>query len=379
MTSLLVVAGEASGDRAASAVVARLPAVDAFGLGGPALASQGVKLASDLRASTALGVGEAGARAWNLMRAWRAVVRAARSRRPRAALLVNYTEFNSRLAPHLRAAGVRVLWYGAPQVWAWRASRTMSLRRSIDRMAVVLPFEASIWREAGVDAHYVGHPALETTPLDRNAARDTLGMTPYAAAVALLPGSRPHEVRRLLSPMLDAYERVRAERASVDARVLVASSLDDPTRRWLHALCASRRVATFDVDPRVGAMGVLRAFDATLCASGTASLEAALARAVPVIAYRVGMTTELAARVLLTTPNVALPNVLLGRRAFTELLQRDAHAQRIAQALADALDRRPTLVAACDAVEATLGEERTPSVAVAKMLAPWLGTRARAA
>jgi lipid-A-disaccharide synthase len=379
VSSLLIVAGEASGDRAAGSVVARLPGIDAFGLGGPALASQGVTLVGDLRASTALGVGEAGARAWSVMRAWLAVTRAARMRRPRAALLVNYSEFNTRLAPHLHEAGVRVLWYGAPQVWAWRAARTTTLRRSVDRMAVVLPFEAPIWREAGIDAHYVGHPALETRGLERDIAREVLGMTPYAAAVAVLPGSRPHEVRRLLEPMLDAYERVRADRASVDARVLVASSLDEPTRRWLHALCDARRVPTFDVDPRVGAMGVLRAFDVTLCASGTASLEAALARAVPVVAYRVGMTTELAARVLLTTPNVALPNVLLGRRAFTELLQRDAHAQRIAQALADALDRRPVLVAACDAVEAALGEQRNPSLVVAQMLARWLGTRARAA
>ncbi len=379
MSSLLVVAGEASGDRAASAVLARLPAVQAFGLGGPALAGQGMTLVGDLRASTALGVGEAGARAWNVMRAWRAVVRAARARAPRAALLVNYTEFNARLAPQLRAAGVRVLWYGAPQVWAWRASRTTALRRSVDRMAVMLPFEAPLWRKAGVDAHYVGHPALETTPLDRDAARTALGMTPYAATVAVLPGSRPHEVRRLLAPMLDAYELVRADRASVDARVLVATSLDEPTRRWLRALCAARSVDTVDVDPQLGAMVLLRAFDVTLCASGTASLEAALARAVPVIAYRVGVTTELAARALLTAPNVALPNILLGRRVFTELLQRDAYAQRIAQALADALDRRPTLVAACDAVEAALGEQRTPSAAVARMLAPWLGIRANAA
>ncbi len=145
-------------------------------------------------------------------------------------------------------------------------------------------------------------------------------------------------------PLLDAYEIVRADRASVDARVLVASSLDEATRRWLRELCAARRVGTFDVDPHVGAMGVLRAFDAALCASGTASLEAALSRAVPVIAYRVGVTTELAARMLVTTPNIALPNVLLGRPAFTELLQRDVQAPRIAQALADALDRRSELV-----------------------------------
>jgi len=376
VTSLLVVAGEASGDRAGAAVLARLPGVETFGLGGPALASRGMTLVGDLRSSTALGVGEAGMRAWGVLRAWGAVVRAARRRKPRAALLVNYTEFNARLAPQLRDAGVRVLWYGAPQVWAWRKERTASLRRWVDRMAVVLPFEAPIWRAAGVDAHYVGHPALETTPLDRDTARRALGMTPYAATVGVLPGSRPHEVRRLLVPMLDAYESVRADRASVDARVLVAPSLDDSTRQWLRELCAARRVGTFDVDPHVGAMGVLRAFDTALCASGTASLEAALSRAVPVVAYRVGVTTELAARMLVTVPHVALPNILLGRRAFTELLQRDAQAPRIAQALADALDRRPALVAACDEVEATLGDERTPSMSVARMIAPWLGVRA---
>jgi lipid-A-disaccharide synthase len=379
VTSLLVVAGEASGDRAAAAVVARLPGVETFGLGGPALASRGTTLVGDLRASTALGVGEAGMRAWGVLRAWGAVVRAARRRKPRAALLVNYTEFNARLAPLLRDAGVRVLWYGAPQVWAWRRDRTASLRRCVDRMAVVLPFEVSIWRSAGVDAHYVGHPALETTPLDRDTARRALGMTPYAATVGVLPGSRPHEVRRLLVPMLDAYEMVRADRASVDARVLVAPSLDDSTRQWVRELCSARRLGTFDVDPHVGAMGVLRAFDTALCASGTASLEAALSRAVPVVAYRVGVTTELAARMLVTVPHVALPNILLGRRAFTELLQREAQAPRIAQALADALDRRPALLAACDEVEAALGEERAPSVSVARMIAPWLGVRAYAA
>jgi lipid-A-disaccharide synthase len=379
VTSLLVVAGEASGDRAAAEVIARLPGVEAFGLGGPALASRGVSLVGDLRASTALGVGEAGMRALGVLRAWRAVVRAAKKRRPRAALLVNYSEFNARLAPHLQAAGVRVLWYGAPQVWAWRANRTTTLRRCVDRMAVILPFEAPLWRAAGVDAHYVGNPALETSPLDRASARRALGMTPYAATVAVLPGSRPHEVRRLLAPMLDAYELVRSDRASVDARVLVAPSLDDGTRRWLHALCAARRVETFEVDPLAGAMRVLRGFDTALCASGTVSLEAALSRAVPVVAYRVGVTTELAARMLVTTPNVALPNILLGRRVFTELLQREVHATRIAQALADALDRRPALVAACAEVEAALGDQKTPSVEVARMLEPWLGVRSRAA
>jgi lipid-A-disaccharide synthase len=253
------------------------------------------------------------------------------------------------------------------------------LRRWIDRMAVMLPFEEPIWRDAGVDAHYVGHPARETTRLDREKARELLGMTPFAAAVAVLPGSRPHEVRRLIVPMLDAYERVRSDRASVDARVLVAPSLDAATLAWARRLCRSRRVATFDVDPSAGAMQVLPAFDAALCASGTATLEAALARAVPVVTYRVGLATELTAVLFVRTPHIALPNVLLGRRAFAELVQRDVSADRIADALSDALDRRAELLVACNEVEAALGNMRTPSLSVARVLAQWLGAPVRAA
>ncbi len=256
---------------------------------------------------------------------------------------------------------------------------TAAFRRWVDRMALMLPFEESLWRSAGVDARYVGHPAFEARSLPREAARAKLGMTPFAEGVAILPGSRPHEVRRLLVPMIDAYERVRADRASVDARVIVAASLDPKTRAWIAALCTARRMPFMDADPQEGAMAFLRAFDVALCASGTVALEAALARVVPVIAYRAGIATEIAARLFMRTAHVALPNILLERRAFAELLQRDARAERIADAVSDALDRRVVLAEACDEVIATLGDSRTPSIAVARMIAPWIGGRARAA
>jgi len=370
--SLLVVAGEASGDRAAASVIGRLAGVDAFGLGGEALARRGVDLVSDLRASTALGIGGTAARAVGVFGAWRAVHAAVKRRRPRAALLVNYSDFNSRLAPHLRSAGVRVLWYGAPQVWAWRRGRAHKLAPHIDVMAVMLPFEEPIWRGAGVDVRYVGHPALETTPLSRDLARQALGLTPYAAAIALLPGSRPHEVRRMLPAMLEAYRRLLSDRASVDARVLVAPSLDPTTRIWLGDRCRAMRVGTFDVDPTAGAPEVLGAFDVALCASGTASLEAALARAVPIVVYRVDIVTEIVARLLVQSPHIALPNVLLGRRAFPELLQRDAAPDLMFEALGRALDERGSLLATCAEVESVFAGARTPSLAVASVLAPWL-------
>jgi lipid-A-disaccharide synthase len=373
---LLVVAGEASGDRAGAAVVARLAGASVFGLGGGALAAEGVELIADLRDTTALGLAEVARRAVGVARAYALVRAAAALRKPAAALLVNYTEFNARLAESLWESGTKVLWYGAPQVWAWRKGRAAPLRRHLDRMAVMLPFEEKLWRDVGVDAHYVGHPALEERHADRAAARELLAMTPRAWAVAILPGSRPHEVRRLLSPMLTGYERVRRDFASVDARVMLAPSLDPATRAWARSLGAAFNVEIVDVDARAGMAYALPAFDAALCASGTASLECALARVVPIVCYRVGWATELGARAFVTTPYVALPNILLGRAAFPELLQRSATASRMTDALANVLEEREAFVGACAEVEAELGPETTASARVARMLEPWLRARA---
>ena len=171
--------------------------------------------------------------------------------------------------------------------------------------------------------------------------------------------------------MLQAYERVRNDRASIDGRVLLAPSLDAGTRARAMAMATELAVEVVAVDGRVGVAPCLRAFDAALCASGTVALEAALARAVPVVVYRVDLLTELAARQLLRSPQIALPNVLLGRATFPELLQRDVQPKKIAQALARTLDARTSLVRACDAVEQALGPRRTPSRDVARMLRPW--------
>jgi lipid-A-disaccharide synthase len=382
---LLVVAGEASGDRAAAAVVSALRkrlAFDAVGMGGAASLAAGVALVHDLRSTTAMGVGAVALRGGSLALSHLRLVAAARGHRDvpgsraRAALLVNYSEFNARLAPRLHRMGVPVLWYGAPQIWAWREGRARSLRRSVDAMAVMLPFEEGLWRSHGVNARYVGHPAREVTALGRTEARRVLGLTDLARTIAILPGSRPHEVRELLLPMLDAVERVRRDRASIDSRVLLAPSLDLSTRDFARSLAAKQRVATFDVDASQGAGAVLPAFDVALTASGTAALEAVLARAMPVVAYRVGLMTELVARLLVRTPYYALPNILLGRGAFPELVQRDVRPKTLATAIARSLDRRPELLVACDEVAAVLGDERAPARRVADMLAPWLEPRA---
>lgn len=380
MSELLVVAGEASGDRAAAAVVAQLDGVRAFGMGGGALAREGVELVADLRETTAMGFTEVGRRAAKVARAWTRVKTAAKARRPSAALLVNYTEFNTRLASALSAQGTRVLWYGAPQTWAWRPARGVALRAHVERMAVMLPFEERLWRDLGVDAHYVGHPALEDARAaarlgGRDQARARLGLTREAPSVAILAGSRPHEVRRLLPIMLSAFEAGRRERAGIEARVLVARSLDEGTRTWALATAREQNVPSHEVDARDGMATLLPAFDASLVASGTATLECALARVVPVIAYRVGLVTELGARMLLDLPHVGLPNILLGEGAFPELLQRRCAPGPMAHALLRALDERAGYVARCADVEATLVGHAAASSEVARLLAPLLARR----
>jgi lipid-A-disaccharide synthase len=371
---LLVVAGEASGDRAAAAVLAKLHGVPAFGMGGGALRREGIELLADLRTTTALGLTEVAWRAAAVGLAYGKIRAAALRRRPRAALLVNYTEFNARLARTLWEAGTRVLWYGAPQIWAWRERRAIPLRRHLDRLAVMLPFEERLWRDLGVDAHYVGHPALEDCrgPEHRTSARELLGLTPFASVIGILPGSRPHEVRRLLPAMLAGYEIVRSDRASVDARLLLAGSLDERTRAWARGLATRAAVDVVDVDPRSGIAQALPAFDAALAASGTASLECALAKVVPIICYRVGWASETAARALLKVREIALPNILLRRAAFPELLQKDVTPVRIADELGRVLDERERYLGECLEVNRCLGERTSASREVARMLEPWL-------
>jgi lipid-A-disaccharide synthase len=256
---LLVVAGEASGDRAGAAVVRALredPRVSSLGFGGTALAHEGTRLVGHLRETTAVGLTAPLRSARELARVFRALVAAARDERPNVALLVNYTELNMRLARELRPLGVRIVWYVAPQIWAWREGRAKTLRGLVDRLCVILPFEEDLWRAKGVDASYVGHPALETRGLPRDEARTVLSLTSRAKTRSpCCPGAALTRSCALLPAMLEAYERVRADRASVDGRVLLAPSLDDATLRVRARLAAKRHRSRSSTSTRPTGIG----------------------------------------------------------------------------------------------------------------------------
>ena len=352
----------------AAPVLAHL-GVPAFGIGGNALRRAGLELTTHLAELTAMGFGGVLARAPRIVHAALRLLRDARRRRPAAALLVGYSEFNALLGPRLRRRGVRVLWYGAPQIWAWRSRRAQAIARACDRLATILPFEPSVWRSHGVVAEYVGHPALERVRGERDLIRAGLGLASPAECVALLPGSRPHEVRRHVDLMLGALRLLRAERGAVDARLIIAPSLGDHLTSKLKRRARQAGVEPIDID----AAGVLRAFDVALAASGTVTLECVVADVPPVVVYKTGLVTELLARSLLRVQDIALPNLVLGERIFPELVQRQATAQAAADQASRLLDERGTMTDACARVRGALElSGGVPSERVARMMAPWL-------
>ena len=370
MSRLLVVAGEGSGDAFAAPVVARL-GVATFGVGGPRLAAAGTELLTHLGPLGVMGLAAPFGRAPRLAQAVLSLVRAVRRERPSAALLVGFSELNAQLAGWLHRRGTHVLWYAPPQVWAWRPARARSLSARCDQLAVVLPFEAPIWRSAGARVEYVGHPALEEPGAAPSPPPAPSTSTGDRLRILLLPGSRRQEIRAHLERMVGAALKVRERFALAEATIVRAAALDGDTSRSVDEAARAAGLSVTDAPLRVAACG----HHVAIAASGTATLECAVLAVPPVIVYRTDPLTYAVAKRLVRVPHIGLPNLVLGRAAFPELVQSGATADGIAEGVTDVLTRRPAYLAECAAVKRTLEAGlggRAPSARVAEMLSPWL-------
>lgn len=304
-----------------------------------------------------------------------AVVRLAARQRPRAALLVGWSEPNALLGRALRHLGVPVLWYAPPQVWAWRPSRAGRLAACADRFAVVLPFEVALWRASGAWAEHVGHPAHDTRLEPRRALRERLGVSAAADAIAVLPGSRPHEVRRLLPALLAAAAELRHRRSGAEARVLLTSALGTRALAWAQARARAAALPVV-VD---GSPAMLPAFDVALAASGTVTAECVVAGVPPVVAWRGDSISYGVARRALRTRWIGLPNIALQAGAFPELVQDAATPSALADAALELLHDRARSDALCREAARRLGapDATRPAERVAAMLARELGEASR--
>jgi len=330
-----VLAGEASGDilgsRVLQALRTRLGDLAVEGIGGPLMQAQGLDSMFPMERLSVMGFVEPLRRLPELLRIRRAVLRHFTANPPDLFLGIDAPDFNLALERKLRARGITTAHLVSPSVWAWRQRRVRKIKRAVDLMLCLFPFETDIYRRHGVPVCFVGHPLADELPLqtDRDGARAALGVDPGCRLLALLPGSRPGELRLLARPFLEA--------ASLLHRGDPGLAFIVPAAAAGRAVELQPMLAEFAPLPVTLVVGrsreVMAAADAVLLASGTATLEAALLNRPMVVAYKMGtLSWQLISR-LVKTSHAALPNILAGRALVPELLQDAATPEAMAAAL----------------------------------------------
>lgn len=340
---MMVVAGEASGDvygaRLAEKLKVLRPDVDLFGLGGRLMQAAGVRLLFNPTGLSAVGLAEAVRSAAALRGVLAEARRALGSEKPSCLVLIDFPEFNTRLAAAAARLGIKSVYLFAPTAWAWRRGRARRIARTVTKVASVFPLEAEVYREAGADVEFVGHPLLDlvspAAAADRRAARAELGFggAGFETVVGLLPGSRAQEIRLLLPPMLDGAARIAKARPAVGFVLPLAETVPEDAVR--EAVAASRlpiRVVQGQ------AHRCMAAADALVVASGTATLEATIVGTPMVVVYRVSRSTAVLGRLLVKIPYISWPNILAGKRIVPELLQEEASGEAIARETLRLLD-----------------------------------------
>jgi len=326
---VMISCGEPSGDLYAGALVRALGgATDAFGFGGDHLRAAGGDLVGDYRGFSVTGLTEALSvvrRSWAMLGS---LTEAARTRRPDVFVAIDFPDFNFRLLPRIKALGIPIVYYISPQLWAWRPGRLKTLKQYVDHMMVIFPFEERIYRDAGIPVTFVGHPLIDLA-VARRSREETCraaGLDPARPVVALLPGSRPNEVRLLLSVLADAARLLATDVPDVQFLVARAPSLDDHLFAPIEALRASGVAVGLLAD---GADDVLAAADVVITASGTATVQTALHGKPMVIVYRVSGVTYAIARRAVKLPHYGMVNLVAERSIVTELIQADCTAERV--------------------------------------------------
>lgn len=336
---VMVVAGEPSSDMHAASFVKGLrslcPTADVFGMGGSHCRAVGVDTVVDSEESASvMGIIEIAGSLKKILAAYKLLLNEARNRKPDLVVLVDYPDFNLRLAKDLHALGLKVFYFISPQLWAWRSGRVKTMQKYVSRVATIFPFEVSFYQKHGVDAKFVGHPFLDRytdeqdSAFDRNTFLSSIGCDPNKPVVGMLPGSRKSEIERLLEPLLNGFKLLSESCPDVQGVIPVAPGLDIAK--------IETAVSSYDrVRVVVGqASEVLRASNASVVASGTATIEAALANRPFLVVYKLSPITYMFGRLLVRgVKYFAMANLVAGKKIVEELLQNEVTPLRIANEL----------------------------------------------
>lgn len=340
MKRIMIVAGEASGDLHGSNLVRSALSLDPdlkfYGLGGENLRNAGIDLLFDLEHQGLFGFLEIVSSLRSTIGIYRSLKASLTRDRPSAVVLIDYPDFNLRLAKSAKRLGIPVFYYISPQLWAWRQGRVKKIDRYVDRMAVVFPFEQDFYQRHGVEVSFVGHPLLDVMgpPRPKEEVKTELGFDPSQPLLGLLPGSRMSEIKAHLPLMLESAGRLNAGRPNgVSLAVAQADSLGSGE------LTPFLELGPKDVKLVAGRTHDLQnAADVILTASGTATLETALMLTPMVVIYRLKLLSYQIFRRMVKIEHVAMANLIAGEEVVPELLQNDARPDNIVTELNRILD-----------------------------------------
>lgn len=337
---IMLSAGEESGDRLGAAVARALrrqrPDVELLGMGGDEMAAAGVRIVQHASEVAVMGIVEVLSHLSEIKAAMARLEMVLQAERPDVLVPIDFPDFNLRLAARARDAGVDVVYFVSPQIWAWRQGRVRRIRGLVKRMLVLFPFEIPFYEDAGVAVTFVGHPVVERVAEGehRGDLLEAVGFDPARPVVALLPGSRRGEADQITPPLLESARILQARRPDLQFLVSRAATLPSGflEERIAGAGVRDLRIHGGDFP------AILTACAAGAVTSGTATLEAAMAGLPMVVVYHANPFSYAIGRRLVSLENVALPNLVAGRRIVPELIQDQCTGPNIAAALAPFLD-----------------------------------------
>ena len=335
---VMIVAGEASGDLHGSNLVKAIHCIDPqirfYGIGGEKLRSAGVEIVADLSEMAVVGLTEVLSKLGFILGVRRKLKKILQEKHTDLLILIDYPDFNLSLAKEARKNGVKVFYYISPQVWAWRKGRIYKIAKLVDRMAVILPFEAAIYEGVKLDVSFVGHPLLDAIKKKYTCeeALKKFDLREGTTTVGILPGSRDSEVKRLLPAMLKAAEILEDRLPSVQFVLPLAGTLDhDFVAGIVDRFSANVKIIKDNVYDVIGLS------DIAMVASGTATLETAFLGIPMIIVYKISALSYLIGRAIINVDNIGLVNIIAGKTVVPELVQGDANPERMADEVYDIL------------------------------------------
>jgi len=358
--TVLIIAGEASGDMHGANLVREMlnrdPALKFYGIGGKKMLQEGVQLLADASTMAVVGLTEVVFKLKDILKIMRTIKKSLDERRPDLVVLIDYPDFNLPVAKAARRHNIKVLYYISPQVWAWRQSRIEQIKKTVTRMAVILPFEVETYRRHGFAADYVGHPLLDMikTTYSKKESRKKFDLHEDKITIGILPGSRMSEIKKLLPELLQAATIMKDSIPELQFVVPLADTLEEKNLTGI--------IAGFPIDVNVisgQTYDVVSCADLALVASGTATLETALLKVPMIIVYKISPLSYFIGKLFVRVKNIGLVNIIAEKTIVPELIQNDASGTRIAREALSILEnesKKQTMIRELEAIRFRLGE-----------------------